>query len=184
MQNSAHPALRKLKVDLDELETAFDNNLFELHYYLDLHSGKVSLITDEIQKVLEDIYEELYDDGDETFRHFAEAAKKRGLPDRERELLSEAHQVEQNLGARYVQVPVADTHEAYDDMQDFIETVEDGVLQEKLWQAIRGRGAFRYFKDMLAEYPIERERWFKFQDAQVRQRMLSWLTAQGIEPIR
>ncbi len=183
MQNPAHRSLRKLKIDLIQLELAFDNNSFEMQYYLDLHTGQVMLITDEIRQKLEDIYEELNAAGDEGFRHFTEAAQKRNLPDWQKEMLFEAHHVEEHLGTRYVQVPIADVHEAYDDMEDYIETVRGARLQEEIWEAIRGRGAFRRFKELLADYPQERERWFKFQDERVRQRMLDWLAEQGIDPL-
>jgi Uncharacterised protein family (UPF0158) len=40
-----------------------------------------------------------------------------------------------------------------------------------------------YFKDVLEDHPRERERWFAFRDAQVRQHILDWLAAENIEPI-
>jgi hypothetical protein len=36
-------------------------------------------------------------------------------------------------------------------------------------------------KDVLAGYPAERERWFAFKAARVRQRVLAWLADEGIE---
>ena len=67
-------------------------------------------------------------------------------------------------------------------MEAFIETVEDERLQDRLDRSIRGRGAFRRFKDALEEHPIERERWFAFKDARLRGRALEWLAEEGIEP--
>jgi len=80
-------------------------------------------------------------------------------------------------------VPRAESHEDYQDMGDFIATIRDERLQDRLWDAIRGRGAFRRFKDVLAYHPYERERWFEFKDDRVRQRVLDWLESEGIEPI-
>lgn len=68
-------------------------------------------------------------------------------------------------------------------MEDFIASVADGRLPERLWQAIRGRGAFRRFEDVLAHHPHEREAWFAFRDSRLRQRVLDWLELEGIEPI-
>ena len=68
-------------------------------------------------------------------------------------------------------------------MQAFIETVASPRLQDRLWAAIRGRGAFRGFKDVLASYTAERERWFTFKDDRVRLRVLEWLADEGIELI-
>ena len=73
-------------------------------------------------------------------------------------------------------------HSDTTDMQAFIETVSSQWLQERLWTAIRGRGAFRRFKDVLAGAPAERERWFAFKGDRLRQRVLAWLADEGIEP--
>jgi hypothetical protein len=68
-------------------------------------------------------------------------------------------------------------------MEAFIATVTSARLQERLGAAIRGRGAFRRFKDVLAAAPAERARWFAFKDQRVRQRVLAWLADEGIELI-
>jgi hypothetical protein len=52
-----------------------------------------------------------------------------------------------------------------------------------LWEAIRGRGAFGRFKDVLSTHPHERESWFRFKDEQMRRRVLDWLQEEGIQPI-
>jgi hypothetical protein len=95
----------------------------------------------------------------------------------------EADAIERGYNTRYVVVPGDDSRTAYRDMEDFIFTVRDDDLQNRLFAAIRGRGAFRRFKDRLAHHPHEQERWFAFQDEQLRQRVLGWLASQGIEPI-
>ena len=91
--------------------------------------------------------------------------------------------VEEGFGKRYVSIPYASSDESYKDMEDFVETLEDQDLKEKLYIAIDGRGAFRRFKDVLLGYPEERERWFKFKDARVTERINEWLEAEGIEMI-
>ena len=89
--------------------------------------------------------------------------------------------MEEGLRGRYISIPGASSREGYDDMEDFIETVEDASLKEKLYIAINGRGAFRRFKDVLLGYPKVRERWLKFKDARVAERVLEWLESEGIE---
>jgi len=81
---------------------------------------------------------------------------------------------------RYELVPKAEPHESYEDMEDFITTVEDEHLAELFEVAIDGKGAFRRFKDVLARYPEERERWFRFKDEQMQKRALEWLDDIGI----
>jgi hypothetical protein len=68
-------------------------------------------------------------------------------------------------------------------MERFIDTVEDPDLRDRLWNAIRGRGAFRYFRDVVAERPEVEERWFEFKDQRLQQRVRDWLALRNIEPI-
>lgn len=76
---------------------------------------------------------------------------------------------------RYKPIPRAKSYEGYDDMADFIATIEDERLAELLEVAINGKGALRRFKDVLARYPDERERGFRFKDDKMRERALEWL---------
>ncbi len=76
---------------------------------------------------------------------------------------------------RYERIPKAESHEGYQDMVDFIATVEDERLAELLEIAINGKGAFRRFKDVLLNYPEEREKWFKFKDDRIEERAREWL---------
>ena len=76
---------------------------------------------------------------------------------------------------RYERIPKAESHEGYQDMVDFIATVDNERLAELLEVAIKGKGAFRRFKDVLLNYPEERERWFNFKDERMEERALEWL---------
>ena len=83
-------------------------------------------------------------------------------------------QIEEDFD-RYERIPKAESHEGYEDMVDFIATVKDEHLAELLEVAINGKGAFRRFKDVLLNYPEERERWFQFKDDRTQERALEWL---------
>jgi hypothetical protein len=76
---------------------------------------------------------------------------------------------------RYEPIPKAESRVGYEDMRDFIATVENVHLAELLEVAINGKGAFRRFKDVLLSYPEERERWFQFKDDRIQERALEWL---------
>jgi len=80
----------------------------------------------------------------------------------------------------YERVPKAEPHEGYQDMEDFIATVEDKHVAELLEVAIDGKGAFRRFKDVLVRYPEERERWFRFKDERMEEKASEWLNDIGI----
>lgn len=94
------------------------------------------------------------------------------MDDGEREKLRDRIDDDPN---RYERIPKAEPHEGYDDMQNFIATVEDEHLAELLEVAINGKGAFRRFKDVLLNYPEEREKWFQFNDDRTQRRALEWL---------
>ena len=104
-------------------------------------------------------------------------------PEWMREEARRAQEVEAGMGTRYLSVPHADSRESYRDMEAFIATVVDARLGDRLDRAIQGRGAFGRFKDVLAGWPAERERWFQFHDARLRERVLDWLRSEDIEAI-
>jgi Uncharacterised protein family (UPF0158) len=175
--------MRKLQIDLGELAMAYEDATWERSYYLDLETGQVVWISDETRGELESIYEEIYDPESEEPVDLAAALQDYDLADWQKEELLEADRVDHFCGSRYIAAPVADSHEGYRDMERFILTVQDERLQDRLWQAIQGRGAFRRFKDVLAGYYREEKRWYAFQYDQVTGRILEWLESEGIEPI-
>jgi len=76
---------------------------------------------------------------------------------------------------RYEQIPQIESDEGYEDMQDFIATVKNEHLADLLEVEINGKGAFRRFKDVLLNYPEERQRWFQFMEGRTQERALKWL---------
>jgi hypothetical protein len=175
--------MRQLKIDLSELELAFVSGSEMISYYLDLETGEVTIITDEERSLLERIYRSYYDEQSQTV-NWENDFEKEGVPDWQRKLLQNADRVEKGIGDRYISIPSEGSHEGYRDMESFIPTVRNRRLQERLERAISGRGAFRYFKDVLLDYPAERERWFQFKRERLHQRILGWLEAHGITPLQ
>jgi hypothetical protein len=174
---------RKVNVDLDELAIALDTDFSELHQYLDLETGRIVPIMDELSRQLERIYDEIYDEAGNRVVTLEEYLQQRDDPDWQKEMMLEADRVEQGYGTRYIRVERDDPYGGYRDMERFIGTVEDARLRERLWSAIQGRGAFRRFKDLLARHPQVEEAWFEFKDARLQRRVAYWLTYHDIEPV-
>jgi len=64
----------------------------------------------------------------------------------------------------------------YQDMADFADRVSDEQAGRRLERAIRGKGAFRRFKDELHEgYPDLLRAWYVFRDTRARHRAVDWL---------
>ncbi|MFQ5879762.1 MAG: UPF0158 family protein [Dehalococcoidia bacterium] len=174
---------REVPVELSALEDAFVHGGWELRHYLDLETGDVVAVADEVNRELEEIYGQLGEEGSELEQDVASAIGGRDVPPWEKEALLEAHRVEEGFGTRYLAIPWVEASDAYRDMEAFIPTVEERSLQERLWHAIGGRKPFRRFRDILGAHPAERERWFKFESAMVRERVLEWLEDEGIAPL-
>ena len=101
--------------------------------------------------------------------------------DIEEEAQEESADCIESESKRYIPIPCEDSKEPYDDMSDFIETLNGEGLKEKLYIAITGPGVFRRFKDVLLDYPAERETWFKFREDRTRKRVFRWLESNGIK---
>jgi hypothetical protein len=154
---------RKLEVNWGELIEAFDDSSWDLRYFLDLETGEIVRITDEATRLAEDPPEE-------------------ELTGWMKEAVEQADRVELGRGIRYIQIPERDTRDSYGDMKAFIGTVRNPHLQDRLWQAIGGSGAFRYFRSVLYEHPAEKKRWFAYERRCIHERVLSWLRSENIEP--
>jgi len=69
----------------------------------------------------------------------------------------------------------------YQDMADFVDLLRDEAAVQRLARAIRGRGAFRRFKDELhEEYPDLVPVWYAFRDTRARRRAVEWLLDEGL----
>lgn len=178
------PATRRLRIDLADLVDAFGSGSEDIAMYLDLERAEVVWVTSEVQSELERIAGGIREDlVDEEARGAAIAAAvtERGVPAWMIEPLQEADRIAVGFGTRFIPIPRSEPREGYDDMQAFIDTVPNAGLRERLRTAIRGRGPFRRFKNVLANHSTERERWFAFRDERARERVLEWLADEGIE---
>lgn len=65
-----------------------------------------------------------------------------------------------------------DIHE-YSIMEDFIWSLPEGHMQDVLENAIRGKGAFRRFRDSIIRYGVEQD-WYDFQIEAYRKLAVEW----------
>ncbi len=80
---------------------------------------------------------------------------------------------------RWLWVDCEGSHDGYRDMELFIGTVDNTDRADRLDVAIQGRGAFRRFKDVLARWPDELDRWYAFCEDRQRGRSRAWLADAG-----
>ena len=177
--------LRRLPVNLDELAYALheSDQFGTIRHYLDLDSGEIVMITDEMRAEAEQISEVIPADAEDYGAAFEEALAGSDRPDWMKDSIRLVETVEAGYGTRFITVPPVGSHEAYEDMADFITTVTNRHTRERLAEAIAGKRPFRRFKDALDNYPQERERWFAFSAERQRQRAVDWLESIGVTPV-
>ena len=170
---------RRLKVDLADLAVAFEGSRTERSYYLNPESGEVILVTDEMTSISEEVSEAAERESVE----FDEALAASGHPDWMKEAAAQVADVEQRFGETIIDVPQDESRDAFRDMEEFAESLSNAGIRELLLRALSGGCPFRRFKDAIAAYPQEEQRWFAFRDQRLRRRVLDWLEEAGIEPI-
>jgi hypothetical protein len=82
---------------------------------------------------------------------------------------------------RYRLIETMPSHESFQIMEDFVETLEDEAAAERLVEALRRRKPFRQFKDALFDFPSLQERWFEFRDRAHARYAERWCKGEGIK---
>ncbi len=149
---------KPIKINWDELESAFDNKREDLVYYLDLVTGQV---------VLEGEGEEA-DFGDD--EDLAEDELEPEAPPRE------------ETTRLYIEPPVEDEEIGW--MEDFVEEGEslESAVREKLLDALDAADPIEAFRESLRLHPAERDRWFFYRTERLHEAVDAWLDANGVHP--
>ena len=88
--------------------------------------------------------------------------------------------IEEEFNSRFFRLPSPyDIHE-YSIMERFIWSLPEGAIQDRLENAIRGRGAFRRFKDSIYRLDMEQE-WYDFRANAYREIAVEWRQEHGFQ---
>lgn len=159
--------MKKLKVDIEDIALAMEtsNELEECIWCLDTETGKVINV---LRSVMDDVEEE----DEDAINHYSEWMK---------DMTKDAEAVLNDDEGRFAEIPKISSHEAYSYMERYIFSIKDEEIRNKLLGAIKGKGAFRRFKDTISEWPELEKRWFEYKDETMRREILDWLESIGIE---
>lgn len=146
-----------MRVQLSDIIDGMDMQSDDLHPYLHRPTGRVITISDEAFAAAES------DDDDS-----AGAAE-----------LTEARAILAGEG-EYLELPDRFEINEYGMMERFALHLTDRGAQEAVLAAIRGRGAFRYFKDTVHRLGLAAS-WYAYRDEQYREVAREWCAANGIE---
>ena len=85
---------------------------------------------------------------------------------------------------RYEPIPcLSDSSSDYRRMCLFAESIDEEDIHDMLDVALRGRGAFSRFRDVISRFPDIEARWYRLLDADQLQETCDWLRSLGIEPV-
>ena len=88
--------------------------------------------------------------------------------------------IEEGFIEGYIPLPRQYDMNEYRMMEEFIYDLPAGRAQDVLDAAIRGKGAFRRFKDRLYDFDLQ-EKWYKYRDDCYEQIARDWCERFGIE---
>ena len=145
----------KLKDVIDALDEGGD----ELSHYLDKRSGEIFLITVEEMSAAEE--DELLSD----------------YPDWQQESLLKAREILESED--FVQLPSQFDITEYSIMERVANEYEDPRTSAELLRSIKGKGAFRRFKDTLIDLDIQ-DAWDEFRRQEFEQIAIEWLETEQI----
>jgi hypothetical protein len=152
-----------MRIKLSEIIEGIEFQSDERSSYLNKLTSEVVMITDEEMQAAEE--GESLDDYPEWQQNAIEQAK---------DILSD------ETDEKYISLPSKfDVHE-YNIMKKFCLTVADKDVSESLFYAIKGKGAFRRFKDAVHRYEIA-EDWYKYRDDYIKQIAKDWCEENDIE---
>jgi hypothetical protein len=101
--------MRQLKIDLPELELAFDSGSAMLSYYLDLETDDIISVSDEDSSLLESIYEPYFAEQTQNV-NLVDAFSQAYVPDCQVERLQDADQVKAGISSRNIAIPSEGSH--------------------------------------------------------------------------
>jgi hypothetical protein len=140
----------KLQSIIEELEMQFE----ESRTFLNIETGEIILVTSEELRAAEE---------EEPFDH---------LPDWQEEDRKVAIDVIENF-ENYKELPTKYEVNEYEIMEDYCITISDQVKRDALLKAIKGKRAFRRFKDKIIDFDIE-EQWYSFRDERYKEIAIEW----------
>ena len=145
----------KLQDIVEALEMTADFN----SHFLDRRTGEIEMITDEVWDAAEN--NELISE----------------YPEWQRESILKAREIQST--DHFIELPSKFDLNSYEMMERFCREYPNRRISERLSAAVKGKGAFRRFKDMISDLGIQDE-WNRFEQQSLEDIAVEWLEAEGI----
>ena len=143
---------------IDHIIQALDSSGFEELNYYDVKEKRVVFLSGDFNSYLDE----------------DEEIDENNFPDWQREELELAKEMKTDP-YRFVLIEPIPSYEKYNLMEEFASQQKNERLSELLFVALDGKGAFRRFKDVLLNYPKERQEWFDFEYEWMKRKAIDFL---------
>ncbi len=147
---------------LKEIIGGMDDQNDELYFYLNKKTGEVVMVSSEEMRAAED--EEPIED----------------YPKWQQEIIKIAIEIVNTDD--YIELPDRYEIHEYEMMENFCLSIEDNKIRGSLFDAIRGKGAFRRFKDKAYKYDIL-ENYHEFKNLALKEIAIEWCNENNIKYI-
>ena len=148
-----------LPVRLKDVVDALDEGNDESSHYMDKRTGEIFLITNEEMSAAEE--DDLVSD----------------YPEWQQETILKAREILDSED--FVQLPSQFDINEYSIMERFANEYEDPRTSAELLRSLKGKGAFRRFKDTLIDLDIQ-DAWYEFRRQEFEQIAIEWLETEQI----
>jgi len=161
--------MKKINIYFIDIEDALYcyEDVFDAFHFLDVNSGEVIYMTSDLLSLFEK-------HGD---------AGKNDICDWQLDCFEYAKKISTDVSGRYIKIPTLDSYEAYKIMQNFVYTIEDENLREKLEDAIDGRGVFQRFRNVLEKHSNIKDKWYFFRKEEIKKEVNRWLSNYNLFPV-
>lgn len=95
------------------------------------------------------------------------------VPEWQQEQVDIARAICEDDGDRFIEGPSPFDFHEYRHMEKFIGSISDDGVANQLWRAIKGKGAFRNFKDALRRLGLL-DRWYRYRDEAMKEFLIAW----------
>lgn len=102
------------------------------------------------------------------------------FPEWQRENIEKAIQILEDGDGIYIDFTLRNDFNEYELMEAFIRALGNGKIQEKLFEEIQGRGAFRRFKDSIIEHGVDKQ-WYDYKERKIKELVIEWCKDHDIE---
>lgn len=103
-----------------------------------------------------------------------------GLPDWEQETMKLAYDIIDDEDDKYIPLPSSFDIDDYDMIERFSASVKDPVQRDELLHTIRGKGAFRRFRDHVEYFGLLHD-WYAYRDQRYRDIAIDFCEMNGLE---